>query len=885
MGAPRGLLRRFRTALFRDRVEGELDQEITLHLELETARNVALGMTPAEARRRALVAFGGIEVTRELHRDGRGTRWFDDLRGDLRYALRSLRRNPVLTLTAVLTLALGIGANTAIFSTVNAVMLRPLPFPHPDELVAVWEENPDRDWHQQDAAPANFLDWRSQVKSFKDAAAWLSFSQRLTLAGSDGPQLVSGATVTGSFFSVLGVAPLLGRGFVEAESWEAGAGIGVISYRLWRDRFNRDPAIIGKSVTIDRKPMQVVGVMPEGFAYPFQDTDIWTPMAWPAANRSAVFFRRAHFLRVIARLQPGVSVQGANAELQTIAHRLEQDYPATNIHMGAGITPLHEFITGSARGPLLVLLGGVAVLMLIACANVGNLLLVQAASRDREYAVRVALGASRFRLARQAITGSLVLSLLGGAVGLGLGWLGARLLLSLQPVGMLPTADVQLDWRVLAFVLGIATVSGVLFGLAPALWGADRTPAVGLRTGGRGGGIGNRGRKLSDLVIVAEVALAMLLTVGAGLLTRSLLRLQDVDPGFDSGGVLAVSLALPETEYTTPQRIGGFFIQLKNEAATLPGVQSAAFASHLPLTTTSWSSDFSVLGQGPSGGGTEVVHRTISPEYLAVMRVPLLSGRGFTVGDDGQAPRVVLINQALATKFFPGQNPIGLRVAFDRVPDSTSVWRTIVGVVGSERQAGLDVEPVPEILDPQYQNSSSAMTLLLRSSGDPAAVAPAVRQLIRRLDPQLAIRGIRSLDEVRHSSYARPRFMTILLLAFAVVGLLLAMVGVYGVMAQLARQRTREMSIRLALGARPASVRWLVVRHGLTLAGLGIVCGTVLALIGTRSLQSMLYNITPADPVTFIAVPLLLGLIALAATWLPAWRVSRADPVVALREE
>ncbi|MEO5798629.1 MAG: FtsX-like permease family protein, partial [Gemmatimonadales bacterium] len=341
----------------------------------------------------------------------------------------------------------------------------------------------------------------------------------------------------------------------------------------------------------------------------------------------------------------------------------------------------------------------------------------------------------------------------------------------------------------------------------------------------------------------------------------------------------------PESEYATPQRIAGFFSQLQGEAAGVPGVRSTALVSHLPLTSTSWSSDFAVQGQGASSGGTEVVHRTISPEYLKVMRVPLLSGRGFNTGDDGTGPQVLLINQALATKFFPGQNPVGLRIAFDRVPDSTSVWRTIVGIVGSERQAGLDEEPVPEVFDPLAQNTSSAMTLLLRVSGSPAAAAPAVRQLVARLDPQLAIRQLRSLDEVRQLSYARPRFMTVLLLAFAIVGLLLAMVGVYGVIAQLARQRTREMSIRLALGARPAAVRWLVVRHGLRLAGLGIVGGTILALIGTRSLQSMLYQIAAVDPVTFVAVPALLAAIALAATWLPAWRVSRSDPVVALREE
>lgn len=885
MSTAGGLLRRLRTALFRGRVERELDAEITLHLELETARNQAQGMTQIEARRRALIAFGGVDVTREHHRDGRGTRWLDDTVGDVRYALRTLRRNPVLTLTAILTLALGVGANTAIFSAVNAVMLKPLPFSNADELVAVWEENPDRDWYQQDAAPANYLDWRSQVSSFKDAAAWLSFSQQVTLTGEGAPQLATSATVTGSFFNVLGVPPALGRGFVEAESWQTGIAIAVISHRLWVQRYHSDPGIIGTSVTIDRQPVQIIGVMPERFAYPFNGTDVWTPTAWPAENQSRVFFRRAHFLRVIARLKPGVTVTAANAELQNVAHRLEQDHPETNVHMGAGITPLHEFTTGAARTPLLILLGGVAVLMLIACANVGNLLLVQAASRDREFAVRVALGASRLRLARQAITSSLVLSFLGGGAGMISGWFGARLLLALQPAGMLPATEVPLDWRVVTFVLALTTFSGVLFGLAPAFWGANRAPASGLRAGGRSGGIGIRGRRLSDLVIVAEVALALLLTVGAVLLTRSLLRLQQVNPGFDPSGVLAVSLALPGSEYNTEQRVLGFYAQLQSEAMGIPGVTATAVTSKLPLTQQSWSSDFAVAGRGESAGGTQVVHRTISNDYLKVMRVPLLAGRGFRVSDDSGTPHVVLINQALAKKYFPHENPVGLRIAFDKVPDSTSTWRTIIGVVGSEHQAGLDAEPIPEFLDPHQQNVRSGMTLLARTNGDPNMVAPAVRQLIARLDPQLAVLEVRSLEEVRQTSYARPRFMTVLLLSFALVGVLLSTVGVYGVIAQLARQRTREMSIRLALGAQPGEVRWLVVRHGLRLAALGVALGTILALVLTRSLGAFLYGIKSWDPATYLAVPLLLGVTALAATWFPASRVSHADPVAALRED
>ncbi len=885
MSALGGLLSRLRSAFRGERVDRELQAEIALHLEMETARNVALGMTPEEARRQALVAFGGVAQTREAHREARGTRWLDDFAGDVRYSLRTLRRNPVLTVTAVLTLALGIGANTAIFSAVNAVMLRPLPFRDPGELVQVWEENPDREWYQQDAAPANYLDWQAQVKSFLDVAAYPSFSQQVTLTGDGAPLLLTGASVTGNFFDVLGVPPILGRGFTAQETWEGGEAVAVISHRLWRDRFGGDGAIVGKSVTLDRAPVRIVGVMPEGFGFPFATTDLWTPTDWPAANRTQTFFRRAHYLKVIARLRPGATVAAANAELQTVAKRLEQDYPATNVHMGAGITPLHEFITGTARLPLLILLGAVALLMLIACANVGNLLLVQAAARDREIAVRVALGAGRFRLARQAITGSLVLSLVGGAAGLAAGWVGTRVLLALQPVGLLPVTGVGIDWRVLAFVLGVTTVSGVLFGLAPAFWGARRSPVQGLREGGRSGGIGAAGRRISDAVIVAEVAIALLLTVGAGLLTRSLLQMQRVDPGFDPAGVLATNLALPGSVYDTPVKVRAFYNQLQEEARALPGVQSAAVASQLPLTTQSWSSDFSVQGRDPSAGGTQVVHRTVSSDYLKVMRVPLLRGRNFTMQDDSLAPQAVLINEALATKYFPGENPVGLRIAFDKVPDSTSLWRTIVGVVGSEHQAGLETDPIPEILDPFTQNGRSGMALLVRTSGEPEVVAPALRQVISRLDPQLAILRQRTLMDVRQVSTARPRFMSVLLLAFSLVGVLLATVGVYGVIAQLARQRSREMSIRLALGARAADVRWLVVRHGLRLAIMGIIIGTVIATVATRSLQSFLYSVAALDPVSYLAAPLLLGLTAFAATWIPAARVARSDPAMSLKSE
>lgn len=885
MSALHGFRRWLRTLLRPAEVEADLEREMALHLELEEARHVAAGLSPAEATRRARVEFGALDVVREAHRDGRALRWARDFLADVRYALRTLRRNPALAVTSVVTLALGIGATTAIFTAVSAVLLRPLPFDHPEELVAVWEQNPDRGWYQQNAAPANFLDWRTQVSSFADVAAYPSFSGQATLTGDGPPVLLTKATVTGNFFSLLGVPAILGRTFRDEETWDTGERVALISHSLWVRQFGADSALVGTSVLLDRRPVQVVGVLPPGFSFPFPDTDVWTPTAMDPSNRLQVWFRRAHYLSVIARLGPGVLPATADAELQTVAGRLEQDYPATNVHMGAGITPLHEFVTGSARTPLLVLLGAVAVLLVIACGNVGNLLLVQAAARDRETAVRIALGAGRMRLVRQGITGSIVLSTIGGLGGLVVGWIGTRLLLAMQPEGMLPITDITIDWRVLSAV-GIVTVSsGALFGIAPALWGVGRPPAVGLQGGGRGGGLTRRSRRLSDSLIAAEVALALLLAVGAGLLTRSLIELQRVEPGFDPTGVLASTISLPSSKYESTAMVSLFYDRLEAEGRAIPGVESGAVVSRLPLTSRSWTSDFSVFGRPPGSGGTEVAHRTVSPDYLRVMRVPLVRGRAFTASDDSTAERVVLVNQALASRYFPDEDPVGLRIAFDKVPDSNSTWQTIVGVVGSEHQAGLESDPVPEILAPFAQDVRSTMTLVLRTADDPASAAPAVREVVRRLDPDLAILESRSMASVRRAAMARPRFMMALLLAFAGVGLVLAMVGVYGVMAQLARQRSHEMSVRLALGASGGEVRWLVIRRGLALTAAGVAVGTGLALGATRALKSMLYGVGAADPLTFALVPCFLAGAALAATWLPASRAARSDPAVVLQAE
>ncbi|HSB54710.1 MAG TPA: ABC transporter permease, partial [Gemmatimonadales bacterium] len=858
-----GLFDRLKALLRRDQLDRDTADEIQHHLAMEAAQNRELGMRTTDAERKARLDFGSIEAIREAERDARGSRWVHDFLGDVRYSVRSLRRSPVLAGAAILTLALGIGANTAIFSAVNAVILRPLPFADPGRLYMVWEQNPEKGWYKNIAAPANYLDWKEQVAAFKDVGAWADWQSSVTLVGEGRPIRLKSGLVTGNMFSVLGVDPLVGRSFTWEETWKTGTPVTVLSERLWRTHFNADPAIVGKTLDLDGVATQVVGVMPKAAgAFPREGMDLWAPMGWDPESRSKVGFRRAHWLRVAARLQPGVSATEADAQLQTTVKLLQQDYPATNRVMGAGMTPLHEFLIGDTRGPLLLLLASVGVLLLIACGNVGNLLLVRAAGMEREVALRLALGAGRNRVVRQALTESLVLSVLGAVVGLVVGWAGIRVLVLLEPPKLLPTGNVTLSWPVLGYILLITLACAALFGAAPAAWGARRAPVDALKEGGKSGSGSHRVRRWSDLLVVGEVALALLLTIGACLVLRSYWRLNSVDPGFDGDGVLSTLVVLPGSRYDGQAKVTAFFEDLVTQARSLPGVISASGTTSQPLTGVRWTSDFTAQGWAPDQVGFEVGHREVMPDYYRMLGVPLVKGRAFTDADRAGAPKVVIINQTLATRYFPNEDPIGKLITFDKVPDSTSIWRTIVGVA---------------------QDGGSGLYLLLKTRGNPAALGPSVRDLVERLDPTLAIVSTTTLSEERGRSLARQRFMLTLMGAFSVTGMLLAVIGVYGVMAQLARGRVREMGIRIALGAQAGSVQWLVVRHGLRLVGAGLVLGLAGAVVLSRSISALLFQVEPLDPVTFVTVPLLLVVSGLAACWLPAFRVSRASPALALR--
>jgi putative ABC transport system permease protein len=586
----------------------------------------------------------------------------------------------------------------------------------------------------------------------------------------------------------------------------------------------------------------------------------------------------------VARLRPNLTIPEADAALQVVVARLQQSYPQTNTRMGAGITPLHEFLVGRTRLPLLVMLAAVGVLLLIACGNVANLLLVRAAGRDRELALRLALGAGRSRLVRQFLAESVVLATLGGVIGFGLGWWGIRILSALRPDDLTPMRELSISPTVLLYVVGATALAALVFGVVPALRGRNRAPGDSLRDGGRAAGGTIGGGRFADVLLVAQVGLAIALTLGAGLLTRSYLLLSRVEPGFDPRGVLAVRVGLPSLRYDSPEKVTGFFDELRHQAARIPGATAAGLVSRPPLDSDSWTSEFTLEGREPFPKGTEIVHRETSAGYQETMRVPVLAGRLFTDADRRGSPFVVIVNQTFARRFFPGADPVGHRIAFDHTPDSSSVWRTIVGVVGDERQASLASPIRPEVIAPYSQEGRSAMTLMIRTDGSPAALVPAVRRVIAGMDSSLAIASISTMEEIRRDSLARDRFLMTLVATFAVVGLVLGLVGVYGVVAQVARRRTQEIGIRIALGARARQVRWLVLRRGVGLTGLGIAVGVGGALAVTGAIRSLLYQVAPADPLTFVTIPALVLATAAAASWLPALGASRTDPSQALRE-
>ncbi len=800
---------------------------------------------------------------------------------DVHFTLSNLKRTPGFTFTVLMTLGLGIGATTAIFSAVNEIMLRPLPFAEPDRLVMLWEANQERGWDRVHAAPANVYDWRKRVAAFEDVAFVNESTSGVALAADDEPTQVILSSVSGNAFSMLGAPPLLGRTFTEDETWSE--GLLVLSHDAWQRYFSGDPDIVGRTIRLDGNGYQVIGVMGAEFRYGINDAEMWTTFSWMAPRRESVWFRQAHVVRAIARLRPGVTYAQARSELSAVAAQLEQEHPQTNRAMEAGLTPLHHFIVGDRRLSLLLLLGAVMMLQVIVCANVANLFLARSVGRGHEIAVSAALGAGRGRIVRQVLTESAVVALAGTVVGLAIGVVGLRWISSLSPpeLGVLAF---RLDWRLIVFTGSVCGVSALLFGTFPALRSSRVQAVERLREGSRTGTPG-RGRSLAANGLVSlEIGLAVMLVVGAGLMIRSLAQLRGIDPGVDTANVLTFQIRPPSGSYPTERARAEFVVRLLDRLRGIPGVSEAGAVRRLPYTGFGWTSDFSIEGWEPDEFGMGVRHREASPGYFRAMGIPVLAGRLFDLdlGPDEAVP--VVVNQAFAQRYFPDESPVGRRISFDRNPNENSYWYPIVGVVGNERMS-IASGPLPEVLTHLRGDMPATVRFALKTAVPPLSIVQAARTTLAELDAEIPLVGIRTMDEVAADARASDRFLMTLLGIFGAAALVIAAVGVYGVAAQAARSRTREIGIRMALGASERSVvQSLVFRNAAFLAG-GLALGVVGVVAGGRAIGSLLYGVEPTDPVTVIGVVALMALTALASSYWPARRATQLDPVRVLRSE
>ncbi|HUP41770.1 MAG TPA: ABC transporter permease [Thermoanaerobaculia bacterium] len=816
----------------------------------------------------------------------------DHLFRDLRHALRSLARSPGFTAVALVTLALGTGANAAIFSVVHAVLLEPLPFAEPDRLVTVWLHNPRQGFDKDITSYPNFHDWREQGSSFSQMVGVAGTDLTLSGGGAGGgdagaaPEEVRGALVMEGFFPMLGVAPELGRGFRDEEHEVGHHQVVVLSHGLWSRRFGADPAVEGSDIRVSGRPHTVVGVMPQGVRFP-EDAQLWLPFAFTPAREELREARSALWLPVFGRLAPGVSLAEAQAEMSAVAKRLEEAYPDDNEEMGILLEPLRKTLVGDVERPLLVLLGAVGLVLLIACANVANLLLARGAARSRELAVRSALGAGGGSLARQVLAESLLLGAGGGLLGLFAAALGVRSLLGLAP-GELPRMEgVAIDWTVFGFALAVALAAGVLFGLPSAFHAAGAEPGKALKEGGRGLAGGGRLGRLRQVFVAGQLALALVLLAGAGLLVRSFLELRSVDPGFDPRGVLSFRVTLPGQSYETPERITAFYRELLGSLEALPGVESAAAITDFVVARLPQSAPISIPSR-PDLSQVDpfpVAYDAVTPDFFEAAGMPILRGRAPSDADRPDGARVAVVNEALARRYFPGEDALGQRFMFGTPQGDDPPWITVVGVAADARRSGLDQDVRPSAFMPHTQYSASQMTVLLRSAGDPLALAEPARRAVTALDADQPITEVRTLEQVFAGTGARRRFVAVLLGVFSGLAVALAAIGIYGVMAYVVGQRTREIGIRMALGARRREVVGWVLGQGMAVVGAGIALGLLGAVAATRLLSGLLYETAPADPVTFLLVAALLAAVAVAANLLPARRAARVDPMTVLREE
>lgn len=801
---------------------------------------------------------------------------------DLRYGARLLRTRPGFTAIIVIILALGIGATTAVFSVVNSVLLRPLNYPAADRIVTVWEDHtrrqgPAREW----TSPTGVQDWREQGSQvFSHIAAVNSWPATLTEAGE--PEVLAGASVSSEAFAVLGVQPFLGRAFTEEEDQTNAAKVIVLGHSLWQRRFNGDPAIVGKAVRLNGESYTVVGVLPEGLQLPIiTNAEIWRPIR-PTFNPGCQ--RGCYTLRVIARLQDGVTLERARTEMSAVGARIAQQFPESNKDVGVTIVPLQEFFVGDLRPALFVLLAAIALVLLITCANVANLLLSKAVAREREMAIRAALGAGRRQIVRQLLSESLLLALLGGGLGvLSAYWL-VELFQAIAPTGTPRIDEVRIDGRVLLFSLGVSLLTGLLCGLVPALQAARGDLNQMLRESGAGNKMSSGGGRVRSVLVVAEIAIALVLLIGAGLLMRSFVRLQSVDPGFRPTSALTVRVGLPLTAYPKREQVGIFYQQLQEKLQAIPGVQAVAFSSTLPMAGIDTDTGFQIEGRPapPPGQTSAAWFSVVSHEYFNTMGINLRAGRAFDTRESEQSPCAVVVTEAMARRFFPGENPLGQRLIFG---SQQTIRCEIIGTVADVHHFGLSTDARPTFYFSARQRSRNAMSVVLRTSGNPMTYVNAVRDAVRSLDPDLAITNVQTLEQLVATSVATPRFVLSLFGSFAAIALVLASLGIYGVIAYTVTQRTRELGIRLALGARGADVVRLVMGQGMRLALLGLALGLLASFGLMRLMTKLLFGVTATDPFTFAGIALLLGAVALLACWIPAQRATKVDPMIALRHE
>jgi putative ABC transport system permease protein len=879
----RALMARLRGLFGDHRADREFDDEIEAHLRLLAERYVRQGMTEAEAAWAARRQFGNVTLLQEVNREMRGIRFIETLFQDLRYGVRMLVKNRVFTFVAILTLAFGIGANTAIFSLVEAVLLRPLPFPEPDRLVMIWEDELGKSSFRGNPAPGNYSDLKAQNQVFEDVAAFSGTSMNLT--GDGEPEKIDAQAVTTNLFQLLRSKPALGRTFLEEEGRPETGKVVLISYGLWHRRFGGDPDLIGKEILLNDQKFTVIGVAAAGFQLLGKGVGLWIPATF---SQSDLTDRGSHYLTVIARLKAGVTLRQAQTDIETIYRRIARDHPKFATGLGAYALPLREQLAGEMRPALLVLLAAVGCVLLIACANIANLLLSRAAARHKEIAVRAALGAGRLRILRQLLTESVLLASFGAALGLLFAFWSFAFLKRLIPESMALSTNLGFNAPVFGYTLLVSIVAGLSFGIAPALQAAKIDLNEALKQSGGRSGFGVGGRKLRGALVVIEVAVALTLLAGAGLLIQTFVRLRNLDPGFRPENVLTAATNLPRGKYGELSQRTAFYQKVLERIKALPDVTSAACTTAAPLAWKGGGSGISAEGRQTPATGNSVLHRQVSPDYFQTMGIPLHKGRPFNEHDGPESMPVAIINETMARQFWPNENNVlGKRFKLG-FHDSLNPWITVVGIVGDVKEKGLDAPAPGEMYLPYQQISYFSFApnnLVIRTVGDPLNLVAAVRQAVWAVDRDQPVSNVRTMEEILAGEVTQRRLGMSLLVAFAALALLLASLGIYGVLSHAVTQRMPEIGMRMALGARPRDVLRMVLNDGMRLALLGLMIGLTASFALTRMMSNLLFGVSATDLLTFGTVSLLLISVSLIACYIPARRATKVDPLRALRHE